>query len=197
MGRLSIFIFLIAFGYIVYHVINILIRYRMTESFISNADGNPMVMLDESMKPINNPVLGTRDDNYFLMTSLAPGKKDIVFLKEKNPHHTSFYYVDDDGLKTEITDPNVVEHRTSKLSYPKIKDKLTCIPQCHPIRKVIKKHQPYMWEQANIINFYDTPLYRDWRYPLQPINIKFAANPEKYCELYPMAYPCAEYYSKW
>jgi hypothetical protein len=203
MRRLLIFVFLISFGYLVYHVIRILIRYRLTENFVSDTGGNPMFMLDETIKPVNNPALDSRDAHYFLTTSVIPGKKDIVNLRESNRHKTNFYYVDgdendkDSGVYTEITDPLVVKHRPSKLEYARIKDQLTCIPKNHPLNNVIAHHQPYMWEKPNIINYYDTPYYRDWRYPLQPIDVRFAANPAKYCEQFPMAYPCADYYSKW
>jgi len=169
----------------------------MIEGFISAASGDPMIMMDESYKPINNLSLHDRDSHYFLMTAILPGKKDITNLRETNPHHSSYYYVDNEGLSTEGTDPLVVKHRESKLSYPRIKDQLTCIREEHPINSVISKYQPYIYDKPNIINYYDQPLYRDWRYPEQPIDIRFAANPEKYCEQFPHAYPCFKYYSKW
>jgi hypothetical protein len=54
-----------------------------------------------------------------------------------------------------------------------------------------------MWDEAEIINHYDHAFYRDWRYGEQPIDIRFAANPEKYCLSHPNSYPCAKYFSKW
>src|SRR5690348_2084206 len=101
MSRIFIFLFLIAFGYIVYYVIQLLIRTRMIEGFISAASGDPMLMMDESYKPINNLSLHDRDSHYFLMTAILPGKKDITNLRETNPHHSSYYYVDNEGLSTE------------------------------------------------------------------------------------------------
>jgi len=40
-----------------------------------------------------------------------------------------------------------VQSKMSKLSYPQMKDKLTCIYDKHPIRSVIKDYQPYMYHQ--------------------------------------------------
>lgn len=228
MSRLFIFLFLIAFGYVCYYIINLLIRERLTERFISGASGNPMYLLDEAVKPINDPTLQDRDSHHFLMTTPIPGKKAIVDLKEHNPNHSSFYYVDCtsvtpgtqaipsplncknqdspqtnyvycDGLETELTDPTVVKARPSKLSYPRIKDKLTIVTEDHPLRNVVRQYQPYIYDEnnAHFVNYYDQPLYRDWRYPERPIDLRFAANPEKYCEQFPHVYPCYKYYSKW
>ena len=137
------------------------------------------------------------DSHYFLTTSILPGKKDIANLKEKNPHHTNYYYVDNNSIYIEKTDPNVVTHRDSKLIYPKNRDRLTCISDKDPISYAIKQYQPYMYDQPEIINYYDHAFYRDWRYPERPIDIRFAVNPQKYCELNPHIYPCYKYYSKW
>jgi hypothetical protein len=197
MSRLLIFLFLLCFGYIVYYVINLLIRQRLTEGFISAASGDPLYFMDETEQPINDVALNDRDSHFFLMNAILPGKVDISNLKETNHNHTSYYYIDDEGLTTEMTDPNVVKHRESKLNYPKIKDKLTCIKEDNPLLPVIQKYQPYIYDQPHIINYYDQALYRDFRYGEQPISLKFAANPEKYCEQYPNVYPCFKYYSKW
>ncbi len=196
MFRLFIFLFLLIFGYMVHYIINLLIRQRLTETFISSANADPMFMLDESYK-ISNMQLHDRDDHFFLMTAILPGKVDIEKLKETNHNHTNYYYVDNEGLNTEKTNPNVVKHQPSKLSYPRIANQLTCVGNNHPIRSIIEKYQPYIYDQANLINYYDQPLYRDWRYPERPIDIRFAANPEKYCEQFPHVYPCFKYYSKW
>lgn len=161
---------------------------RMTENFI-----NPNHGLD--INPTQG--LGIADSHYFLTTSILPGKKDIANLKETNKHHTNYYYVDEQQIKIEQTDPNVVTHRPSKLSYSQIKDQLTCIKDTDPISYAIKQYQPYMYDQPDILNYYDHPLYRDWRYPERPIDIQFAANPAKYCALNPHVYPCYKYYSKW
>lgn len=194
-----ILIFLVCFGYIINYVINLLIKERLTETFISDENGNPVYFLDEIKKPINEIALtlGDRDDHYFLMTAIMPGKKAITELKETNPNETNFYYIDEDALSLEKPNPLTVKSRTSKLSYPRIKDKLTCVKDDDPIRAVISHYQPYIYDKAEVINYYDQPLYRDWRYPLRPIDIRFAANPEKYCEMFPNVYPCYVYYSKW
>jgi hypothetical protein len=156
-------------------------RKRLTESFITD----PATLFD-----IN-------DSHYFLTTSILPGKVDIANLKERNPHHSDYSYVNDKELYIERTDPRVVEHRPSKLSYPKLRNQLTCITDKDPINDAIRQYQPYMYDEPEIINYYDTPLYRDWRYPERPIDIKFAANPEKYCEENPHIYPSYKHLSKW
>ena len=197
MNRLVILIFLVSFGYITYYIINLLIRQRMVEGFVSAADGNPLFMMDETITKVNDLSLHDRDSHYFLMTAILPGKIDITNLKETNPHHSSYYYIDDEGLSTELTDPNVVKHRESKLSYPKIEHKLTCVRENHPLRPTIQRYQPYIYDKPHLINYYDQPFYRDWRYPERPIDVRFATNPEKYCEQFPHVYPCYKYYSKW
>ena len=197
MSKLFILIFLVSFGYIIYYIINLLIRERMVENFVNAANGDPMFMMDETNTRINDLSLNDRNSHYFLMTSIPPGKVDITNLKERNPNHSSYYYIDDEGLSTELTDPLIVKHRESKLSYPKISNKLTCIGENHPLRTTIQKYQPYMFDKPDLINYYDQPFYRDWRYPLMPIDVRFATNPEKYCEQFPHVYPCYKYYSKW
>lgn len=182
MSIILIFLFLLICGYVAYYIINLLMKKRLTESFsVYPPDGS----------------LNNEDSHYFLMTSILPGKIDIANLKETNPHHSDFYYVDNKAVNIEQTDPNVVTHRPSKLEYPKIKDQLTCIGENDPIRPIIEEYQPYMYDQAEIINYYDYPFYRDWRYPERPIDPRFAANPAKYCEKNPHIYPCYKYYSKW
>jgi hypothetical protein len=137
--------------------------------------------------------LSSEDSHYFLTTTVLPGKKDIANLRETNPHHTSFYYVDEKSVFTEQTDPNIVTHRQSKLN----SSNLTCIQANDPIRRVISKYQPYMYDTPEIINCYDHAFYRDWRYPERPIDVKFAANPDKYCEQNPQIYPSYKHLSKW
>ncbi len=186
--QILIAIFLLCFGYGVYYVIKLLIKQRLTE-----ADSETFVqpVVDSPDKP------NIRDSHYFLTTAIKPGKKSIVELKPSLSHLTNYFYLNPKGGDIELPDPNVVTHTPSKLSYPKLKSKLTCIPQNHPIRKVVQKLQPYMWEQPEIITYYDQPYYRDWRYNLQPVDIRFAANPEKYCLMYPTSYPCSQYLKKW
>jgi hypothetical protein len=142
-------------------------------------------------------ILDINDSHYFLSTSILPGKKDIANLREKNPHHTNFFYFDDKAAISEMTNPNVVTHRDSKLTFPNIRNRLTCVSEKDPISYAVKQYQPYMYDRPEIINFDDYPLYRDWRYPETPIDIRFAANPEKFCSMNPQVYPCYKYYSKW
>lgn len=167
---------LLVIGIGVYYVVNLLIRRRLTENFTDDRS------------------LGLYDSHRFLMTSIMPGKVDIANLREKNPHHTDFYYVDPSAVTLEQTDPKVVSHRVSALDS---RQKFTCIGPKHPIRQVIQQYQPYFYDQAEIINQYDFPFYRDWRYPERPIDPQFAINPEKYCEKNPQVYPCYRYFSKW
>ena len=175
-----ILLFLIVFGFVVYYIINLLIRQRITEEF-KGYPGDP---------------LNVDDSNYFLMTSLLPGKVDIANLKEHNPQHSDYFYVDQAETKIEQTDPDVVEHRPSKLNYARMKDQLACIGEKSPIREAIKKYQPYMYDRPEIMNYYDFPYYRDWRYPERPIDPQFAINPKKYAEKYPYIYPSYRYFSK-
>jgi hypothetical protein len=178
MSIIAILIFLLIIGLVVYYIITLLIKKRLTETFTGRSD----------------PSLNIEDSHYYLMTSILPGKEDIVNLKETNPKHTNYYYVDQNAPKiTEQTDPDVVSHRQSSLDTRN----LTCIKGKDPIRKIIQHYQPYMYDQANIINYYDYPLYRDWRYPRKPIDPKFAVNPQKYCEQNPSVYPCYRYFQKW
>jgi hypothetical protein len=176
---LLLFIFLVVFGFCIYYVINLLVKKRLTENFADYRDDR---------------TLGIYDSHHFLMTSIQPGKEDIVKLKEHNPHHTNFFYVDPTAVITERTDPMVVTHRPSVLDKTQ---PVTCIGSNDPIRQIIKTYQPYFYDHAEILNYYDHPFYRDWRYPERPIDPKFATNPEKYCDLNPQVYPCYKYYSKW
>lgn len=180
MTTLTVLIFLVIVGYAAYYIINLLMRKRITESFT-----------DDSVD-VNN-----MDSHYFLTKSLMPGKVDITNLVETNPAHTDYTYVDDKSLVLEQTSNDVTMHRPSKLSYEKIKDQLTCIDENHPIREKIKEYQPYMYDEAEIINYYDYPFYRDWRFGERPIDIQFLANESKYCEKHAINYPCYKYYSKW
>jgi len=188
-------VFLISFGYIVYYVIRLLIKQRLTEAFISNVEQNPMQFKDEAYQP--DTKFNWHDDHYFLMQSISPGKEAIVKLRESNPFKSDYYYLSAKDTLVENPDPYAETHNPSKLSYPRMKDKLTCIPENAPIRELIKHYQPYMYNEAEIINYYNYPFYRDWRFGEQPIDIRFIADPKGYCEKYPMAYPCPKYYSKW
>lgn len=112
MRKLLLLGFLLIFGYVVYYMINLLIKKRLVEGFANAANGDPLFFLDEKYNSsIDNPNLGDRDSQYFLMTAIMPGKKDIVNLKETNPAHTSYYYVDNDALSLEQTNPIVVKNR--------------------------------------------------------------------------------------
>lgn len=177
MSRLLILLFLIVIGLSCYYVINLLIKKRLTETFTA----------------MPREASSIQDTNYFLTTSIMPGKVDIVNLKEHNPNHSNYSYLTSESANVERVDPKVVEHRPSKLD----KVPLTCISPNDPISAKIKKLQPYMYDEPEIINLYDYPFYRDWRYPENPIDPRFAANPEKYCEANPQVYPCYRYFSKW
>lgn len=181
MSIVFILLFLVVFGYVVYYISNLLLEKRMTESFAGGL----------------NPNMTINDSHYFLTTSILPGKTDIANLKETNPHHTDYFYVDDRHVKLEQTNPDVVSHRYSKLSYDRNKNNLTCIKENDTLRDRIKEYQPYMYDEAEIINYYDNPFYRDWRYPERPIDIRFAINPKKYVEENPHIYPSYKHLSKY
>lgn len=176
---LTLLIFLIVFGYFVYYIINLLLKKHLTENYSDYR---------------NDRVLGLFDSHHFLMTSIQPGKEDIANLRERNPHHTNFYYVDPAAVKLEQPNPSVVHHRPSVLdkTVPR-----TCIGPDDPLRQIIKHYQPYIYDQAKIINYYDHPFYRDWRYAERPIDPRFAVNPTRYCDLNSHIYPCYNRFSRW
>ena len=154
-------------------------------------------MTSESFRSGNEvepPPLTRDDSHYYLTTDVFPGKSDIVHLHEKNPHHTSYFYVNPDAVTIEQTDPKVVTHRPSKVtSHP---DLLCLRPESRTYQKILE-YQPYMYPNMNLLNFYDYPFYRDWRYPEQPIDPQFASDPSGYCAKNRLVYPCPKYYSKW
>jgi hypothetical protein len=189
--------FLAVFGFIVYHVVRLLIRHRLTETFITNESGQNRFFMDDEMAPFNKLNLNNRDSHWFLQRDVIPGKTSIQNLSETSPHRTDFYYVDENSLDLELPNPNTVKPRCSKLSFPHIKDRLTCVPEDHPVRPLVRHLQPYMFDEADLINYYDQALYRDWRYQRRPIDIRFAINPQKYCEQFPHVYPCFEYFRKY
>jgi hypothetical protein len=187
MSRLQISIFLIVFGAICYYVIQLLIRRRAIEGYISGASGEPVMMMDGSVKDVN---LRQRDSHYFLINEINPGKKDIANLEESNPyHHDQLSVTTDKGIGD--PNPDVVMARTRDIR------RLKCIEKNDPVRPKVRKFQPVMYDRENIINYYDRPYYRDWRYPEQPIDLEFVQDPAGYCRRYPQRYPCYKYYSKW
>lgn len=193
MNILFTFVFLGVFGFLIYHIIKLLIKHRLTETFISNESGQKRFFMDNEQEfNLNN-----KDSHWFLQKDIIPGKTSIQNLSETSPHRTNFVYVNKNALDLEHPNPKVVKPKCSKLSYPNIKDRLTCVPEDHPIRPLVKHLQPYMFDDAELINYYDQALYHDWRYQRRPIDIKFATNPKKYCEKNPHIYPCFEYLRKY
>jgi len=183
----SIFIFVII---IIYNYL------KRKEKFISNMDGFPMYLMDESYHTTNRPDLDmkTRESHSFLERSVLPGKIDIVNLHENNKYNTGFYYIG--NKKQEF--PNSHYYQPNKSKILSKNPDITCITDNSPIKKIIKKYQPYIYDnKVDIINYYDNPYYRDWRYGEKPVSVKFASDPKKFCEKNPIEYPCAKYYSKW
>lgn len=123
-----------------------------------------------------------KDSHYYLTTAVLPGKTNINNLREKNDNHSSYFYVDQDAVNIETTDPNIV---TNKQIIP-IEDTKNC-----------EKYQPYMYDKLELVTLYGKKFYRDWRYPERPIEIGFSINPKKYCEENPQVYPSFKYISKW
>lgn len=66
----------------------------------------------------------------------------------------------------------------------------TCLPKNHPIYTVIDEKQPYMFDKPMVIDYYGSLNYWDWKYPRQPIDVRFAADPKKFCKMNPNSYPC-------
>lgn len=188
MTRTQIFLFLFVFGYICYYIVNLLIRRRAIEGYISGASGEPVMMMDGKYRPII-PDLRQRDSHYFLINSISPGKEDIANLSESNKFRSNFQFIKDDSV--ENPNPDVVVARTRDIR------QLSCIDRTNPVRHKVRKFQPVMYDRDQIINYYDRPYYRDWRYPEQPIDLEFIQNPAGFCRKYPQRYPCYKYYSKW
>jgi|UniRef100_A0A6C0BL59 hypothetical protein len=176
MSLIFIFVFLLIFGWAIYYVINLLIKRRLTENF----DNQGKYMPSEAI-------------HYFLTTSVRPGKQNIVNLQETNPNHTRYSYLTPKDAQLEQPNRQVVSHRQSKLD-PR---NLTCVGSNAPIRKLVQEFQPYMYDQPELINLYDYPFYRDWRYPERPIDPRFLINPDKYCQENPQIYPSYKHLSKW
>jgi len=197
MNPVIVLLFLVVFGYFVYYIIKLLISNRLTETFITNNLHQKMFFSDEHHTPYNKVNLHNRDAHWFLKKAYLPGKSSIRNLKEDSPYRTNYKYVDPSEKKLEGPDSKPVSSTCSKPSYTKIKDRLSCISDKHPLRKIVKKLQPYMYDDAEFVDHYDQPLYRDWRYQERPIDVRFAVNPQKYCEKNPNVYPCWKYFSKY
>jgi hypothetical protein len=188
-------VILIVVAWITYYVINKLVRTRLTEPFISATKGDPRYFMGTPWRPINDPTLSSRDSQFFLTRSIIPGKKSIVNLQEKNPWRSNYFFYRDSSI--EDPNPDVVINQVSKLDYLKVKNDLTCIGPDAPIRRLIGQYQPFMYDKPRIIDFYEHPFYRDWRYAEQPVDIRFPVDPNKFCARNPVVYPCAKFYSKW
>lgn len=104
------------------------------------------------------------------------------------PHITDKGYLGDNSEKPY----NENNHDGTYGIIPEWKDPIeTCLPQDHPIYDIIKARQPYIFgDKAEVIMKDGEMFYHDWRYPLKPINVKFAADPKKYCKENPGLYPC-------
>ena len=59
-----------------------------------------------------------------------------------------------------------------------------------PDTDLIKYRQPYMYDEAEIIN---GRFYRDWRYPEKPIDVQFLKDPKAYCKANQFQYPCVKF----
>lgn len=56
-------------------------------------------------------------------------------------------------------------------------------------RILVENRQPYFLDEALIIDNYGEQFYWDWRYPKQPISVKFVTDPEGYVRDHPNVYP--------
>jgi hypothetical protein len=54
---------------------------------------------------------------------------------------------------------------------------------------MVESVQPYFLGKAEILDLYGQYYYRDWRYPLQPIRLEFALDPQKFVREHPVEYP--------
>ena len=74
--------------------------------------------------------------------------------------------------------------------------KETCLAPDHPIYDVLRNRQPYIYPDESAFEYYGKLYYHDWKYPLRPIDVKFAANPQKYCRRNPQIYPCYDWWKR-
>lgn len=168
--------------------------YRLSpnqENFVSGTDYDLNYQNDRNNYFQQEQELG--NFNNVLLRNRQPGKKEInniqttltTGLADKNDKYGRLH----EGSLCEPDDnpPNKVLGMFEKHQIP---EKLE---ECVTDKKVwnnIVKFQPDIYgNKPHVINYYGRLFYHDWRYPLQPINIRFASNPKKFVEQYPQEYP--------
>jgi len=66
-----------------------------------------------------------------------------------------------------------------------------------PLKKVdtepTKKYNQYMFGDDSTLVRYNQTFYHDWRFPIKPVEVEFALNPEEYVKKYPKRYPSYVY----
>lgn len=120
------------------------------------------------------------DTDRVLDRKVVPGKKSIsnLILRDSKPETT------ENCLKLQKCQKN----RGMRFHKDDPKE-VTCISETHPVRTLIEEKQPYMMDKSEIINYYGSQSYWDWRFPRKPIDIRFAVNPKKYVKEHPNTYP--------
>jgi hypothetical protein len=103
---------------------------------------------------------------------------------------------------------NNVKPLNSTLVYKKLDNKMQSYTSTKPvseknlnkkIRNKIRKFQSpiYGSKCLSLTDRNGDVHYNDWRYPEQPISIKFSMDPVKYCTKNQNRYPCAKFMSKY
>lgn len=149
-------------GFVFYKIIQILIHKRYTENFTQ----------------FNEPYINDDNSHYFLAKKLLPPNKAISVLSENNPHHTNYFYIDQNLTRPEQTDLNVSSYKRNKPNKPNTQ-----------LCQTINKYKPLMYDKGDIVDLYDHLFYRDRRFPERPIDTEFAVNPYKYIMKNPHIYP--------
>ena len=165
---MSILIFLI-----IIIIIFVLYYYKNNiEGFINDANFNPMFVMNEIPNEIKlkNPY-----DSLFTSINI---KDD--WNVQPNKSNSSINTID-------FSQSNFIE-----LS-PEEKNELT-------LSKLTQEQKEYLYSlqihKTGNLELINGQFYIDKRYPERPIDINFAINPEHYCKLNKLTYPCYQHYGR-
>lgn len=184
-----IWIFIVLFVQFCIKIVKGLINNDQVESFIADATQRNVFFLDNIYNS-NEDVY--RDSHLFLERGIVQGNTAINNLLEPDQFFTTYDYVGCDSTPKRVSCVNDIEYPKGPVVLPEQKytkkalDKLTtCISDDSPIRKILLHYQPKELKGTDpVINWFGLPYYRDYRFPLDMIDIKFAANPMGYVNDY-------------
>src|SRR3989338_6174566 len=166
-------------------VIVLLILYR--QKYVEGFDYNKF-QLPALPKTVSYPTTGLYTDRHIgpptpyqtghvdniLHRTFRPGHQMIQRLK---PSATSGLEGCTDITQKECRGKRNIVYRDTQLS---------CVPKSHQVYDRIRQVQPIVYQNEPYVkNYYDQAYYRDWRYPREPVNLKFLADPKGYCERHP------------